>query len=112
MKLQSRSFPLAALVACGFALVASRSVQAQTSAVFLGQIIEVPYNFCPLGFTETLGQTLPIQQYQALFALIGTAYGGNGVQTFQLPYIPPKTLSNGATIMTCIALTGVFPSRN
>jgi microcystin-dependent protein len=31
------------------------------------------------------GQTLPIDQFQALFALIGTTYGGDGVTTFALP---------------------------
>jgi len=51
----------------------------------LGQIIEVPYTFCPRGFAETSGQILSIAQNTALFALLGTTYGGNGQTTFALP---------------------------
>ncbi|HTX55560.1 MAG TPA: tail fiber protein [Candidatus Acidoferrales bacterium] len=42
-------------------------------------------NFAPVGFQLCNGQTLAISQYQALFALLGTTYGGNGQTTFQLP---------------------------
>ena len=52
---------------------------------YLGEIRLFPYNFAPSGWQFCQGQTLPISQYQALFALIGTTYGGNGVQNFALP---------------------------
>jgi microcystin-dependent protein len=52
---------------------------------FVGQIMQVGFNFAPTGWAQCLGQTLAISQNQALFALIGTYYGGNGVTTFQLP---------------------------
>jgi microcystin-dependent protein len=52
---------------------------------FLGQIIETPYNFCPRGYTPADGQILSISQNTALFALLGTTYGGNGQTTFALP---------------------------
>lgn len=42
-------------------------------------------NFAPLGWAFCNGQVLAISQYDALFALIGTTYGGDGVQTFGLP---------------------------
>jgi len=42
-------------------------------------------NFAPANWQFCNGQTLPINQYAALFALIGTFYGGNGTTTFQLP---------------------------
>ncbi len=51
---------------------------------FLGQIIPWPINYAPKGWLLCNGQTLPINQYTALFALIGTTYGGNGVTTFVL----------------------------
>jgi microcystin-dependent protein len=41
--------------------------------------------FAPRNWAFCQGQVLSISQYQALFALIGTTYGGNGVQTFALP---------------------------
>ena len=52
---------------------------------YLGQIQIVAFNFAPRGWFLCNGQTLAIQQYTALFALIGTYYGGNGTSTFQLP---------------------------
>jgi microcystin-dependent protein len=42
-------------------------------------------NFAPQGFYTCEGQTLAISQYQTLFAVIGTTYGGDGVTTFKLP---------------------------
>jgi microcystin-dependent protein len=52
---------------------------------FVGQIIMFGGNFAPSGWMTCSGQTLPIDQYETLFALIGTTYGGDGQQTFQLP---------------------------
>jgi microcystin-dependent protein len=43
------------------------------------------YNFQPQGYALCNGQTLPIAQNTALFALIGTTYGGDGQTTFNLP---------------------------
>jgi microcystin-dependent protein len=48
-------------------------------------IILVPYNFAPSGWAFCNGQLLPINQNQALFALLGTQYGGDGQTTFALP---------------------------
>lgn len=52
---------------------------------FLGQISLYAFNFAPRGWATCDGQLLPIAQNQALFALLGTSYGGNGVQNFALP---------------------------
>lgn len=43
------------------------------------------FNFAPRGWATCDGQSLSINQYTPLFALIGTTYGGDGVQTFALP---------------------------
>lgn len=42
-------------------------------------------NFAPAGWMLCQGQALPISEYETLFNLIGTTYGGNGQQTFALP---------------------------
>jgi len=55
------------------------------STPFLGEIRMFAGNFAPKGWQFCNGQTLNISQYSALFSLLGTTYGGNGVQTFQLP---------------------------
>lgn len=52
---------------------------------FIGQIAFVAFNYAPIGWAECNGQLLPIQQNTALFSLLGTTYGGNGVTTFALP---------------------------
>ena len=52
---------------------------------FIGEINYVAFNFAPTGWTACNGQLLPINQYQALFALVGTTYGGNGTTNFALP---------------------------
>jgi microcystin-dependent protein len=51
----------------------------------LGSICIVAFNFCPRGFADASGQILSISQNTALFALLGTQYGGNGQTTFALP---------------------------
>lgn len=55
------------------------------SEPFLGEIRLMSFNFAPRGWAMCNGQLLPINQNQALFALLGTTYGGNGQTTFALP---------------------------
>jgi microcystin-dependent protein len=52
---------------------------------FIGQITLFPFNFAPEGWADCAGQMLPIQQHTALFSLLGTTYGGDGLRTFALP---------------------------
>jgi microcystin-dependent protein len=52
---------------------------------FLGEIRLFPWEWPPKGWLLCAGQVLPIQQNSALFALLGTTYGGNGTSTFALP---------------------------
>jgi microcystin-dependent protein len=72
---------------------------------FLGQLLLVPYNFAPNGWQFCQGQTLAISQFSALFALIGTTYGGNGTTTFQLPNLQgrvPISSGTGAGLQTYV----------
>jgi microcystin-dependent protein len=52
---------------------------------YIGQISLFSFQFAPKSFAQCNGQLLPIAQNQALFALLGTNYGGNGQTTFALP---------------------------
>lgn len=52
---------------------------------YLGEIRTFAFGQIPRGWLACSGQTLPIAQNQALFSLLGTTYGGNGVTTFNLP---------------------------
>ncbi len=55
------------------------------SQPFVGQILTFAGSFAPSNYMLCAGQLLPISQYDALYNLIGTMYGGDGVQTFALP---------------------------
>lgn len=55
------------------------------STPYIGEIRIFAGNFPPRGYQFCAGQLLPISQYSALFALIGTTYGGDGQTTFGLP---------------------------
>jgi len=52
---------------------------------FLSEIRIMSFTFAPKGWAMCNGQLLPINQNQALFALLGTTYGGNGQTNFALP---------------------------
>jgi len=58
---------------------------ADISESYLGEISIVSFNFAPRGWALCNGQILSIGQNQALFSILGTTYGGNGVTTFALP---------------------------
>jgi microcystin-dependent protein len=62
---------------------------------YLAEIRLFPYTHIPKGWMPCNGQTLSIQQNQALFALLGTIYGGNGTINFMLPNL------NGRTVIGC-----------
>ena len=52
---------------------------------YVGEIRMFAGNFAPAGWMFCQGQLLPISENETLFQLIGTSYGGDGQQTFQLP---------------------------
>ena len=55
------------------------------SSPFIGEIRMFGGSFAPAGWAFCDGRLLPISEYDALFALIGTTYGGDGQETFALP---------------------------
>lgn len=59
---------------------------------YLGEIKLVAFKFAPKGWALCQGQLLPINQNQALFALFGTTYGGDGQTTFGLPNLQSRTI--------------------
>jgi microcystin-dependent protein len=68
---------------------------------YLGEIKMISWNYAPKGWTFCNGQTLPINQNQALFSILGTTYGGNGQTTFALPDLRtrvPVNAGNGVVL--------------
>ena len=55
------------------------------SECFVGEIRMFGGNFAPLEWAFCDGSTLRISEYEVLFSLIGTTYGGNGIDNFKLP---------------------------
>ncbi len=55
------------------------------STPFIGQIMLFAGNFAPRGWALCNGQLLSISQNTALFSILGTTYGGDGVNNFALP---------------------------
>jgi len=70
------------LLLLGTAMLA---IPASAQTPYLGEVDLVAFNFAPVGWAMCQGQLLPISQNPALFALLGTTYGGDGIQTFALP---------------------------
>jgi microcystin-dependent protein len=55
------------------------------SEPYVGQITIFAGQYAPVGYVFCNGQSLSINEYQMLYALIGTTYGGDGVSTFNVP---------------------------
>ena len=95
MKILSRTLcrALVAIVVAGMLMTSGvRSAEASCGfQPFVGQICTFAFDFCPKGFALAAGQLLPIEQNTALFSLLGTLYGGNGISTFALPDLQGRT---------------------
>lgn len=69
------------------------------SEPFLSEIRIMSFNFPPSGWALCNGQLLPINQNQPLFALLGTTYGGDGIQNFALPNLQGRVpVHRGASL--------------
>lgn len=63
---------------------------------YLGEIRAFAGNFAPVGWLACNGALLPISQYDTLYTLIGTTYGGDGISTFGLPNLQGRAaIQNG-----------------
>ncbi|TCL54981.1 microcystin-dependent protein [Kineothrix alysoides] len=74
---------------------------------FIGTILAWPIDFEPVGWLFCKGQTLNINQYQALYSLIGNKYGGDGRTTFMLPNLSGRVIVGaGQSAGTSSYITG------
>jgi len=65
---------------------------------FVGEIRAFGFNFNPQNWALCQGQLLPIQQYSALFSILGVTYGGNGTTNFALPNIQGTVLNSAGQL--------------
>jgi microcystin-dependent protein len=61
------------------------------SEPYVGEIRSVGFNFAPVNWAFCNGALLPISQFEVLFTLLGTTYGGDGQTTFALPDLRGRT---------------------
>lgn len=78
--------------------------------IFIGSIVLFPYSFTPMGWLACDGSAVSTSEYQTLFALIGTRYGGDGVNNFKLPDLRGSKPNDNISYF--IACEGVFPQRS
>lgn len=76
---------------------------------YLGAIELLPYTFVPMDWLVCDGSLLSINQYQALYAVLGITYGGNGSSNFAIPNL--KGFEPIPGVRYYIAVNGLFPSR-
>ncbi len=77
----------------------------------LGQIALFPYPWTPMGWAPCEGQIVKINDFQALFSLLGNTYGGDGRETFALPNLKVAAEGLGGTLHYAIATEGIYPQR-
>ena len=73
---------------------------------FMGRVVPFAGNYAPTDYLPADGRLLPIAQYDALFALIGTTYGGDGQTTFALPDLRGRTIIGASTAEPVGTLVG------
>lgn len=81
--------------------------------VLMGEIKLFAGGFAPVNWELCQGQVLQIQANTALFSIIGTQFGGDGVTTFNLPNLAPLAPAGEGTapINYIICVNGIYPQR-
>ncbi len=92
------------LAVAAAALLGTAPLTAQASGAenYVGTRCTFAFSYCPAGTLPAKGQLLQINQYQALFALLSTTYGGDGRNTFGLPNLQGRV----------VVATGIGPGGN
>lgn len=76
---------------------------------YIGQIQLFGFSFAPRNWAVYEGQLLPITEFQALYALIGNQFGGDGRSTFAMPDL--KGAQPLPNLKFYMAITGNYPTR-
>lgn len=72
----------------------------------IGMIFMVPWNWAPLNYQLCQGQLLTVQQYEALYSLMGFVFGGNGSSNFNLPNLQGRTPIGTGTLNASLYTLG------
>lgn len=104
-----RSLFLSSTLGLAFAGACVPAIACDAESPYIGTVCAVAFNFCPQGYLQANGAVVNVNQYAALYALIGNMYGGTAPNTFALPDLRARTLvgtgqSPDSTATTPIAL--------
>jgi microcystin-dependent protein len=121
----SNNFPLAEYGTAPFGLtnpatlVSMIAFEGSSDEPYTAEVRTFGFKVTPSHWMPCNGQLLPIQSNPALYSILGTRYGGDGVSTFALPDLQGKAVvSDSAEVATgigwlalneCICINGVFP---
>lgn len=96
------------VLAAGLTLGSDDALACNGSSPYLGEVCPVAFNWCPVGTLPADGRTVNVSDNNALFALIGTTFGGNGTTTFGLPNLNNNSVvgSNPAAAPSGLGVTG------
>lgn len=81
--------------------------------VFIGTILPFGFSYAPVDWSACQGQTLPISQYNVVYALLGTTFGGDARTNFQLPNLQgrfPTSMGQGPSGFVQMGQAGGTPS--
>lgn len=78
------------------------------SEPFAGETRVFAFDFAPAGWLPCDGALLPISEFEQLFQIIGTTYGGDGETSFALPKSTGPDFE-GTPLNLCISLFGLMP---
>ena len=83
---------------------------------YMGTVKLFAFHFVPEGWLPCDGRLLPIDKDQqdintAMFGLLGSAYGGDGMTNFALPNLAPVQTVDGVPMQYCICIQGIYPPR-
>lgn len=76
---------------------------------YVGETRTFAFNFAPAGWAPCQGQLLSIADFETLFMLIGTTFGGDGETTFALPNAGGPVSAGDVPLQVCISLFGGYP---
>ncbi|GGY24781.1 phage tail protein [Paludibacterium paludis] len=79
---------------------------------YMGTITIFAFNYAPQDWAMCQGQTYQVSQYQALFSLLGTLYGGNGSQNFMLPNLTARMPIGTGPAQPAFNLPAYNPGQN
>ena len=125
MKRTRPSFLRAAAICAffGFSFAPQTSLACGEGA-FLGEVCMFAGTYCPDGFSIADGRLLNISQNTALYSLLSTRFGGDGITNFALPNLPGygntslkyrdnshQSSTDNSILIVCIVTNGIYPAR-